>query len=87
MDVWEIAAILAPQADPDFFTKEDMKTFFSIEWKVNRNSNRMAYRLQSYQWQWARKDGGIAGMHSSNISTKNMPWLEQSMCAEIIPSY
>ncbi len=66
-NVWEVAAIPGPQAAPDFFTEEDMKTFFSIEWKVDRNSNRMGYRLQSYKWQWARKDGGIAGMHPSNI--------------------
>jgi urea carboxylase len=56
-----------PQADPDYMTSEDMDFFFSHAWKVDRNSNRMGVRLESHKWQWARKSGGVAGGHPSNI--------------------
>src|SRR5207245_9383380 len=56
-----------PQAAPDYLTQEDMDFFFSHAWKVDRNSNRMGVRLESHKWQWARKSGGVAGGHPSNI--------------------
>ena len=64
---WEIEAMRGPQADPDYLTAEDMDFFFSHPWKVDRNSNRMGVRLESHKWQWARKSGGVAGGHPSNI--------------------
>ncbi len=64
---WEIEAMRGPQADPDYLTAEDMEYFFTHPWKVDRNSNRMGVRLESYKWQWARSGGGIAGGHPSNI--------------------
>jgi urea carboxylase len=64
---WEIEAMRGPQADPDYMTAEDMDFFFSHAWKVDRNSNRMGVRLESHKWQWARKSGGVAGGHPSNI--------------------
>jgi urea carboxylase len=44
-----------------------MELFFSQAHKVDRNSNRLGYRLTPLKWQWARRDGGIAGKHPSNI--------------------
>ena len=64
---WEIEAMRGPQADPDYMTAADMDFFFSHAWKVDRNSNRMGVRLESHKWQWARKSGGVAGGHPSNI--------------------
>ncbi len=63
----EIAATRGPQADPDYLTAEDMAFFFSHEWKVDRNSGRVGIRLEAHKWQWARKSGGVAGGHPSNI--------------------
>jgi urea carboxylase len=64
---WEIEVMRGPQADPDYLTAEDMETFFSKTWKVDRNSNRMGIRLEPHKWHWARTTGGIAGGHPSNI--------------------
>jgi len=66
-DKWEVETMRGPQSNPEFFTEEDMEYFFSAEWKVDRNSNRLGYRLNSHDWKWAREDGGIAGLHPSNI--------------------
>jgi 5-oxoprolinase (ATP-hydrolysing) subunit C len=64
---WELEAVPGPQASPDYFTPEDYEYFFSHSWKLDRNSNRMGYRLESTKWKWARTTGGIAGGHPSNI--------------------
>src|SRR5437879_5389670 len=64
---WEIEAMRGPQADPDYMTAADLDFFFSHAWKVDRNSNRLGLRLESHKWQWARKSGGVAGGHPSNI--------------------
>ena len=64
---WELEAVPGPQAAPDYFDPEDHQYFYSHDWKLDRNSNRMGYRLESTKWKWARKSGGIAGGHPSNI--------------------
>ena len=64
---WEVEAVPGPQTAPDYWTWEDYDHFFSHPWKLDRNSNRMGYRLEPHSWQWARKTGGVAGGHPSNI--------------------
>lgn len=63
----EVEAMLGPQASPDFVTEEDVQAFFSEVHKIDRNSNRLGYRLSPRKWSWARQDGGVAGKHPSNI--------------------
>jgi len=64
---WEIGVLYGPHGAPDFFTSEDIETFFSTPWKVHHNSDRTGVRLIGPKPQWARKDGGEAGLHPSNI--------------------
>jgi biotin-dependent carboxylase-like uncharacterized protein len=64
---WELEAVPGPQAAPDYWTWDDFDHFFRHNWKLDRNSNRMGYRLEPHSWQWARKTGGVAGGHPSNI--------------------
>ena len=64
---WEIGAMYGPHGAPDFFTPEDIETFFSTAWKVHYNSDRTGVRLIGPKPVWARKDGGEAGLHPSNI--------------------
>ncbi len=40
---------------------------FSTAWEVHYNSNRTGVRLVGPKPKWARKDGGEAGLHPSNI--------------------
>ena len=64
---WEIGVLYGPHGAPDFFTDQDIDTFFSFDWKVHYNSDRTGVRLTGPKPQWARKDGGEAGLHPSNI--------------------
>jgi biotin-dependent carboxylase-like uncharacterized protein len=70
---WEIEAVPGPQAAPDYLTEEDMATFFERSWPVDRNSDRTGIRLESFPFQWARKSGGVAGGHPSNILDNPYP--------------
>jgi urea carboxylase len=64
---WEIGAIYGPHGAPDFFTPDDIAMFFRTEWKVHFNSARTGVRLIGPKPQWARTDGGEAGLHPSNL--------------------
>jgi urea carboxylase len=64
---WDIAVIYGPQGAPDFFTEDDIDTFFATDWQVHYNSSRTGVRLIGPRPQWARHDGGEAGLHPSNI--------------------
>lgn len=64
---WSLRAIYGPHGAPDYFTEDDIATFFSSTWKVHYNSSRTGIRLVGPKPNWARSDGGEAGMHPSNI--------------------
>ncbi|MBW4582492.1 MAG: urea carboxylase [Tildeniella nuda ZEHNDER 1965/U140] len=64
---WEIGVLYGPHGAPDFFTDADIATFFSTHWEVHYNSARTGIRLIGPKPQWARQDGGEAGLHPSNI--------------------
>jgi urea carboxylase len=64
---WEIGVLYGPHGAPDFFTDDDIAMFFSTDWEVHYNSNTTGIRLIGPKPQWARKDGGEAGLHPSNI--------------------
>lgn len=64
---WEIGVTYGPHGAPDFFASSDIQTFFSTAWKVHHNSDRTGVRLIGPKPQWARSDGGEAGLHPSNI--------------------
>lgn len=64
---WEIGVLYGPHGAPDFFTDDDIGQFFSTAWTVHHNSDRTGIRLLGPKPQWARSDGGEAGLHPSNI--------------------
>ena len=64
---WEVGTIPGPHAAPDFFTPADVEMFYSTQWRVHYNSNRLGYRLEGPKLQFARKDGGEGGRHPSNV--------------------
>ena len=64
---WTIRVLYGPHGAPDFFAPEDVDTILTAEWKVHYNSNRTGVRLVGPKPHWARKDGGEAGLHPSNI--------------------
>ncbi|WP_031410383.1 urea carboxylase [Thiomonas sp. FB-Cd] len=64
---WEIAVRYGPHGAPDFLTDADVAMLFATDWEVHYNSNRTGVRLIGPRPQWARADGGEAGLHPSNI--------------------
>jgi urea carboxylase len=64
---WQIGVLYGPHGAPDFFTADDIAMFFATEWEVHYNSNTTGIRLIGPKPQWARQDGGEAGLHPSNI--------------------
>jgi urea carboxylase len=66
-EVWEIGVLYGPHGAPDFFTPDDIEAFWGSHWQVHHNSDRTGIRLIGPKPKWARKDGGEAGLHPSNI--------------------
>jgi urea carboxylase len=64
---WDIAVLYGPHGAPDFFTDGDVQMFFATDWEVHYNSSRTGVRLIGPKPEWARRDGGEAGLHPSNI--------------------
>jgi len=64
---WAIAVLYGPHGAPDFFTSADIEMFFATAWQVHYNSDRTGVRLIGPKPGWARKDGGEAGLHPSNL--------------------
>jgi urea carboxylase len=64
---WEVRVLHGPHGSPDFFTHADIDMIFSTAWKVHHHSDRTGVRLIGPHPQWARTDGGEAGLHPSNI--------------------
>lgn len=64
---WDVRVVYGPHGAPEFFTDEDIGTFFEANWEVHYNSDRTGIRLIGPKPQWARRDGGEAGLHPSNI--------------------
>ena len=67
VDHWTIGVMYGPHGAPDFFTERDIETFFATDWEVHYNSARTGVRLIGPKPEWARPDGGEAGLHPSNI--------------------
>ncbi|MCU1465127.1 MAG: urea carboxylase [Actinomycetia bacterium] len=66
-NAWELSVLPGPHAEPDFFTPADIAMLRATEWEVHHHSDRTGVRLVGPAPQWARSDGGEAGLHPSNI--------------------
>jgi urea carboxylase len=67
VSAWELGVLEGPHAAPEFFTAGDLEQFYETAWEVHFNSARTGVRLIGPKPQWARQDGGEAGLHPSNI--------------------
>lgn len=64
---WELCVTQGPHAAPEFFTRLDIATLYEASYRVHFNSARTGVRLEGPRPQWARSDGGEAGLHPSNL--------------------
>ena len=64
---WDIGVLYGPHGAPDFFTEDDIATFFAADWDgaLQFQPHRRASHWP--QAAWARADGGEAGLHPSNM--------------------
>ena len=64
---WQLGVMEGPHAAPDFFTADGLEELLSATWTVQAHAARTGVRLTGPSPQWARPDGGDAGLHPSNI--------------------
>ncbi|MGY2047150.1 urea carboxylase [Methylobacterium sp. JK268] len=64
---WEIGVVYGPHGAPDFFQDADIADLFGEPYEVHFNSARTGIRLIGPTPRWARRDGGEAGLHPSNL--------------------
>ncbi|WP_064686059.1 urea carboxylase [Rhizobium bangladeshense] len=64
---WDVGVVYGPHGSPDFFQDGDIETLFSTSYEVHFNSARTGVRLIGPAPNWARSDGGEAGLHPSNL--------------------
>ena len=58
---------MGPHCTGDFISPTGIREFLDAEWTVHYHSNRTGVRLVGPRPDWARADGGDAGLHPSNI--------------------
>lgn len=64
---WTIGAIPGPHCTVEFLQAGYLAQLTETEWEIHFNSSRTGVRLIGPAPRWARKDGGDAGLHPSNI--------------------
>ncbi len=64
---WRLAVSEGPHPAPDFLTRAGLRTVYGADWKVSAQSARTGVRLIGPRPEWARPDGGEAGLHPSNV--------------------
>lgn len=64
---WVLAVTPGPQPAPHYFTFADMERLYEATWTVQVHAGRSGVRLDGPRPQWARTDGGEAGLHPSNL--------------------
>jgi urea carboxylase len=64
---WTLRVVPGPHGAPDFLTRTGMAQLFAAQWTVHLHSDRTGVRLTGPLPEWARGDGGEAGLHPSNI--------------------
>jgi urea carboxylase len=70
---WTVRVIPGPHGAPDYFTGDALAALFAADWKVDHRSDRTGIRLAGPAVEFARPDGGEAGLHPCNIHDSAYP--------------
>ncbi|WP_233831991.1 urea carboxylase [Paraburkholderia sp. ZP32-5] len=62
-----LRVIYGPHGAPEYFSQRYIERLLDTEWEIHFNSSRTGVRLIGPKPEWAREDGGEAGLHPSNI--------------------
>jgi urea carboxylase len=66
-NAWTLRVVPGPHGAPDFLTPDGAAELLTARWTVHLHSDRTGVRLTGPLPDWARADGGEAGLHPSNI--------------------
>jgi urea carboxylase len=72
-DHWELRVLAGPHGAPEHLTPTGVEELFEATWTVDHRADRTGVRLVGPRPGWARKDGGEAGLHPSNIHDSAYP--------------
>jgi urea carboxylase len=72
-DEWHVRVIPGPHGAPDYLTPAGAQRLFEAEWRLDHRSDRTGVRLVGPTPEFARPDGGDAGLHPSNIHDSAYP--------------
>jgi urea carboxylase len=67
VNAWTLRVVPGPHGAPDFLTADGIDELWRATWTVHLHSDRTGVRLTGPAPDWARRDGGEAGLHPSNI--------------------
>ena len=70
---WSLRVIPGPHGAPDYFDEAALTDLFAAEWEVDHRSDRTGIRLAGPPVEFARADGGEAGLHPCNIHDSAYP--------------
>ncbi|HEY0805349.1 MAG TPA: carboxyltransferase domain-containing protein, partial [Pseudonocardiaceae bacterium] len=70
---WTLRVLAGPHGAPEHLTPAGVDALFASTWTVDHRADRTGVRLVGPAPQWARSDGGEAGLHPSNIHDSPYP--------------
>jgi urea carboxylase len=70
---WELRVLAGPHGAPEHLTCDGYRELFEEAWTIDHRSDRTGVRLVGPTPDWARGDGGEAGLHPSNIHDSAYP--------------
>ncbi|CRK57359.1 Urea carboxylase [Alloactinosynnema sp. L-07] len=70
---WTLRVLAGPHGAPEHLTPDGVAALFAATWTVDHRADRTGVRLIGPTPGWARRDGGEAGLHPSNIHDSAYP--------------
>ncbi|MDT4893204.1 MAG: urea carboxylase [Pseudonocardiales bacterium] len=70
---WTLRVLAGPHGAPEHLPAEGLSALFDATWSVDHRADRTGVRLVGPAPEWARVDGGEAGIHPSNIHDSAYP--------------
>ncbi|MGN6607055.1 MAG: 5-oxoprolinase/urea amidolyase family protein [Jatrophihabitans sp.] len=70
---WTLRVLPGPHGAPEHLTSSGVEALWDTTWAVDHRADRTGVRFVGPAPQWARPDGGEAGLHPSNIHDSAYP--------------
>jgi urea carboxylase len=70
---WTVRVLAGPHGAPEHLTEAGVAALLAATWTVDHRADRTGVRLVGPRPEWARQDGGEAGLHPSNIHDSAYP--------------